>query len=109
MNTKKKGNRGENELAKYLQSKGVNAHRDSASGGGSREAGDIINDAGLSIEVKTVKKINLQEAWRQAKSAGEKQGNTPTLWIHFDGMPKGKWLVVVDCDDFMDMLTKDLK
>ena len=105
INAKKKGNRAENRLAKWLyENLGGKFWRDNASGGGSRERGDIINNIDLTIECKEVKNISLKKAWQQTILASQKHHNTPTLWIHFDGMPKDKWLVVSDNYDFVELL-----
>jgi Holliday junction resolvase len=106
INAKKKGNKGENAVANWLRDNGIKAWRDNASGGGSREKGDVGNNIDLSIEVKTVKKINLQEAWKQVKHASVIHHNEPALFIHFDLMPKNKWLVVMDSDDWLYFMKK---
>ena len=100
MNAKKKGNKGEHAFAHYLVSKGVKAFRNSMSGG-SIWKGDIANDLDLTIEVKTVKRINLQEAWRQVSRDASKARNSPLLAIHFDGMGKDEWLVVLHSEDWI--------
>lgn len=110
INVKKKGNKGENALANYLYSKlghlGLKFWRDSGSGGGSREKGDINNNADLTIEVKTVKAINLKKAWQQVAIASSKHGNIPLLAIHFDGMGKDEWLMVLHSEDFCEFFEK---
>src|SRR3990167_8904274 len=63
-NSKRKGNAGEHAFSKWMVSNGLKCHRNAMSGG-SIWKGDIGNDLNLAIEVKTVKKLNLQEAWRQ--------------------------------------------
>lgn len=112
INVKKKGNIGENNFANWLYDNtkdiGGKAWRDNGSGGGSREKGDINNNLDLTIEIKTVKKLNLKEAWKQVKYASVMHHNTPVLAVHFDNMPKNKWLIVQDCDDWLYTL-KELK
>lgn len=100
INAKKKGNKGENEFAHWLEENGIKARRNPMSGG-SIWKGDIANDFNYNIEVKTVKRINLQEAFKQTKRDAEKAINIPLLAIHFDGMPDKKWLIVMDCDDWL--------
>jgi len=105
MNVKKKGNKGENALATFLwenlKDVGGKFWRDNASGGGSRDKGDINNNMDVCIECKTVKAINLKSAWQQVTIASSKNGNAPVLMIHYDGMPKDTWLTVVHSDDFV--------
>ncbi len=107
MNPKKKGNRNENVFSAWLRDNGIKAFKDGASGGGSATKSDITNNIDANFECKAVKKINLQKAWQQtAKNAGMAH-NTPYLAIHFDGMPPNKWLMVMDNDDWLDLLKKD--
>lgn len=103
MNAKKKGNAGEHAFAHWLLSKGVKAFRNAMSGG-SVWKGDIANDRDLTIEVKTVKKINLQEAWRQVSRDASIAHNSPVLAIRFDNMPKNEWLVVLHSEDWAELI-----
>lgn len=103
VNAKKKGNRGEHAFAHWLMSKGIKAFRNSMSGG-SVWKGDIANNLDLTIEIKTVKKINLQEAWGQVSKDASTAHNSPVLAIHFDGMPKDEWLVVLHSEDWVEYL-----
>lgn len=104
VNAKKKGNAGEHNFAHWLMSKGIKAFRNSMSGG-SVWKGDIANDLDLTIEIKTVKKINLQEAWRQVNKDASIAHNSPVLAIHFDNMPKNEWLVVLHSEDWAHLLS----
>src|SRR3990167_11392220 len=88
MNVKKKGNAGEHAFSRFLETHGLSAHRNTMSGG-SIWKGDIANTFDATIEVKTVKKINLQEAWRQVEKDSAEARNMPMLAIHFDRMPEG--------------------
>lgn len=103
INVKKKGNKGENNFANWLQANGIKAYRNSASGATTAK-GDVNNSIDYTFEVKTVKRINMQEAWRQVKRDAEMASNTPALAIHFDGMPEDKWLMVMDCDDWLEAI-----
>lgn len=102
VNAKKKGNAGENKFANWLTSHGFKANRDSASGGALHK-GDIVNSLDYSMEVKTVKKIGLLEAWRQVKQESVMSRNAPLLSIHFDGMPENEWLIVLHSDDWVEL------
>lgn len=106
VNSKKKGNLWENKLAKWLTEHGIKAWKDSASGGGNREKGDIGNNVDLTIESKSAKSILLMPWWKQTCESASKHGNTPALFIHQDGMPDNEWLVVMHSEDFVEMLKK---
>lgn len=103
MNAKKKGNRGENVFSEWLRSKGVKAFRDSASGG-STHKGDIVNNIDFAFEVKTVKKLNVKEAWRQVDKDSSQSHSVPCLAIHFDGMGENEWLMVMHSEDWAEYI-----
>lgn len=105
-NAKRKGNSGEHAFARFLESHGLSAHRNTMSGG-SIWKGDIGNSFNATIEVKTVKKINLQEAWRQVAKDSAVARNMPLLAIRFDRMPEGEWLIVTHSEDWIDLLLKE--
>src|SRR3990167_1160259 len=107
INSKKKGNIWENRLANWLRDNGIKAYKDGASGGGSREKADVGNDLNIHFEVKGVKKISLHSVWKKACHECTKTHNEPVLAIHFDGMPDDKFLMVLDNDHFLDLLTKN--
>lgn len=103
INVKKKGNIGENIFSNWLQENGIKAWRNSSSGAGMNK-GDINNSLDLTIEVKTVKKIGLQEAWRQVVKDSSIAHNSPLLAIHFDNMPKRNWLIVLNSEDWIELI-----
>lgn len=105
MNSKKKGNKGEHELAHWLEENGIKAFRNSMSGG-SIWKGDIANNLDLTIEVKTVKRINLLEAWKQVNKDASIARNSPLLALHFDHMPTKEWLMVVHSEDWLDLVKR---
>ena len=96
INSKKKGNHFENVFANWLKDNGIKAFKDTMSGGGNREKGDISNNLNLHIEVKAVAGINLQKVWKKALLECEKTHNSPLIAIHFNGMPEDKFLIVID-------------
>lgn len=104
INSKKKGNKGENKFANWLVKNGIKAWKDGASGGGSNEKADIGNNLNLHFEIKTVKKIGLLEVWKKALLECQKTHNLPVLGIHFDGMPEEEWLMVVSSQHFLELL-----
>lgn len=101
INTKKKGNRGEHAFSHFLIDNGIKAFRNSMSGG-SVWKGDIANNLDMTIEVKTVKRINLQECWRQVNRDASVAHNVPVLAIRFDNMPKDSWLMVMESSDWIE-------
>lgn len=103
INAKKKGNAGEHAFAHWLISKGFKGFRNSMSGG-SVWKGDIANDLDMTIEVKTCKRINLMDCWRQVDRDSSIAHNQPVLAVRFDNMPKDSWLMVMHSDDWIDMV-----
>lgn len=106
INSKKKGNHFENVFANWLKDNGIKAFKDTMSGGGNREKGDISNNLNLHIEVKAVAGINLQKVWKKALLECEKTHNSPLIAIHFNGMPEDKFLIVIDNYDWLDLIKK---
>lgn len=106
INSKKKGNHFENVFANWLKDNGIKAFKDTMSGGGNREKGDISNNLNLHIEVKAVAGINLQKVWKKALLECEKTHNSPLIAIHFNGMPEDKFLIVIDNHDWLDLIKK---
>lgn len=107
INSKKKGNLWENKLAHWLSANGIKASRDSASGGGSREKGDIVNNIDCTIESKASKNIKLAEWWEQVENSANIHHNTPLLFIHKDGMAEDEWLVVMNNYDWLELVKKE--
>ena len=106
INAKRKGNHGEHEFAHFLIANGHRAYRNSMSGG-SVWKGDIGNDLDLTIEIKTVARINLMEAWRQVNRDASTAHNTPVLAIHLNNMPAKEWLVVMHSNDWVELMKKN--
>ena len=102
VNAKKKGNAGENNFANWLRAGGVKAFKEVSSGGHTVK-GDVTNDIDYTIEVKTVKKLNIQDAWKQVTLDSQKAQNRPLLAIHYDGMPKDEWMIVLHSNDWLDL------
>lgn len=104
INSKKKGNRGENLFAQFLVKNGIKAWRDSASGGGMNEKADIGNNLNLHFEVKTVKRINLLQVWKKCLVECQKTHNIPVIVTHFDNMPENEWLMTISSQYFLELL-----
>lgn len=107
VNSKKKGNLWENRLSAWFVKNGIKANQDSASGGGNREKGDIINNLDMTIESKAGKNISLMDWWGQVSRSAEKHHNKPVLFIHQDGMGAEDWLVVMNNEDWLDLVLKE--
>lgn len=103
MNAKRKGNKGENKFANWMQSHGFKVYKNASSGGNAWKS-DVHNDLDANFEVKTVKRINLQEAWKQTTRDASLARNQPYLVIHFDGMHENSWLIVMHSEDWVEML-----
>ena len=103
INAKKKGNAGEHSFAHWMISHGFKAFRNSMSGG-SVWKGDVANDLDITFEVKTVKKINLLKAYQQVSRDASIAHNTPVLAIRFDHMPKDNWLMVINSEDWIELM-----
>jgi len=85
-----------------LRSHGFKAFRDSASGGSTHKS-DIVNGLDYSMEVKTVKKLNLKECWRQVTRDSSIAHNSPLLAIHLDGMPENEWIIGLHSNDWVEL------
>ena len=44
------------------------------------------------------------EWWRQTEKNALTQGNAPVLFIHQDGMPDMEWLVVMNSNDWIELV-----
>lgn len=109
INAKKKGNLWENRWANWLRDHGIRAWKDGASGGGTREKSDVGNDLDISFQVKAVKKLNLMEAWRQARRDADLVHDTPCVVVHFDNMSDDEFLVVMNNYDWLDLVKGENK
>ena len=107
MNSKRKGTNNELQVAKFLRDNGIKAWRDSASGGGSGDKGDINNNLDFCIECKCGAGPSLWSSWAQVKKASSLNGNTPVLFIRRDGMSKGEHLVVMHSNDWIEHIKGD--
>jgi len=104
VNVKKKGNLWENKLANWLSSHGFRSFKDGASGGGTREKGDIVNGLDMTIESKACKKVELMKWWKQVDENASQQRNQPVLFVHVDGMPDNEWLVTMHSEDWIELV-----
>ena len=101
-NPKRKGNNGELKFAEFLRDNGFKAYRDSASGASTHKS-DIVNGLDYSMEIKTVKKIGLKEAWKQVTRDSSIAHNSPLLAVHFDGTPEKEWIICLHSNDWVEL------
>ena len=96
INSKRKGAKGEIELAHKLEEYGYNARRSVQYNGKDGQA-DVIGLPHIHIEVKRVEKLNIYDAIAQA-IRDAKNGNLPAV---FHRKNRCNWLVTMELDDFM--------
>lgn len=77
-NSRRKGKRGELELAKELRQYGYSCRRGQQYSGANGDA-DVIGLPGIHIECKRVEKLNLQDAMDQAKR-DKRYGEIPAVF-----------------------------
>ncbi len=104
INSKRKGNNNELALAALFRENGFKVWRDSASGAGNGDKGDLNNDMGFCFEAKCGKSINLWAAWEQVKMSSSMNKNIPVLLLRRDGMPKDEYIVGMHIQDWMALL-----
>lgn len=93
INSRKKGAKGERELAKILKEYGYNCRRGQQYNG--LEGEDVVGLDYIHIECKRVEKLNLYDAMEQAKRDA-KDGQLPTV---FHRKNNHKWLVTMELED----------
>ena len=97
MNSKRKGSRGEVELAEILRSYGfTDAHR-SQQFKGSADSPDVVGLPGIHCEVKRVEKLNIDNAMDQAIRDCEGKA-MPAVFHRRNRKP---WKVTMLLEDFM--------
>ena len=98
INSRSKGRRGEQELAKRLREYGYEARRGQQYSGASGDP-DVIGLPGIHIECKRVERLNLEDAMAQSKHDA-REGEVPTVMHKKNNC---EWLVTMRLDDFMRM------
>lgn len=108
VNSKKKGNKGENDFANWLRNQGIdNASRNSSSGANDVKS-DVINSLGINFEVKTVKSLNIHKAFEQSVNDSIMSSTIPYVVVHYDGMPKDTWYMIMYNHDWTDLIKAKL-
>lgn len=101
MNSKKKGNRGELEVAHFLHAHGWEARRGQQFSG-SPDSPDVISSLPVHIEVKRTENLSIYKAMAQAKNdCGAK---IPTVWHRRN---REDWLVILTAEDFLSLIGRN--
>ena len=98
INSKRKGAKGEVELAHKLEEYGFNARRSVQYNGKDGQA-DVIGLPHIHIECKRVESLNIYNAIEQSKRDA-KNGDMPTV---FHRKNRCNWLVTMELDEFMKL------
>lgn len=99
INSKKKGAKGERELANKLKEYGYNCRRTQQFCGNTGQADDVIGLDYIHIECKRVERLNIYEAMEQA-IRDTKDNKFPTV---FHRKNNKEWLVTTRLDDYMQL------
>ena len=97
INSKKKGAKGERELASKLRDYGYNCRRGQQYNG--LEGEDVVGLDYIHIEVKRVQALNLDEAMEQAKR-DSKDNQIPVV---FHRKNNKKWKVTMELEDWIKL------
>lgn len=95
INSKKKGAKGERELANKLKEYGYNCRRGQQYNG--LEGEDVVGLDYIHIECKRVERLDLGSAMYQARK-DSKDGQLPAV---FHRKNRSNWLVTMELDDFI--------
>jgi len=107
INSKRKGNQGERNWAKFLREQGIdNNARRNVSSGSTFYKSDIHNSINYNFEVKCVKRLNLWNAIKQTVRDAEKSHTKPSVIIHLDGMREDEWWVLIDAYNWADLIKR---
>lgn len=98
MNSRKKGARGERELAHVLESHGYDTRRGQQYSGANGDA-DVIGIEGLHIECKRVERLNIYDAMDQSRNDA-RLDETAVVMHRKNHKP---WLVTMDIGDFIKL------
>ena len=100
LNSKKKGKRGELELARELKQYGYNTRRTVQYNGKAEEGkADLIGLRGIHIECKRVERLNVYEAMRQAVRDAKEDEKPAVFWRK----NRESWLVVMRLEDWIEL------
>ena len=97
INSKKKGAKGERELANKLKEYGYNCRRGQQYNG--LEGEDVVGLDYIHIECKRVEKLNIEKAIEQAKR-DKSEEQLPAV---FHRKNRGKWLVTMELENWIQI------
>lgn len=97
MNSKRKGKRGELELAKKLQEYGFETRRGQQYSGIGGD--DVVGLEGIHIECKRVERLNVYDAMKQACKDAEADELPAVFWRK----NKEQWLVTMALCDWIEL------
>ena len=105
--SRKKGARGELEVAAVLSTHGLSARR-TPNSGGLVWRGDLQGVEGYCIEVKRCERWNVP-AWLAQAHAASRGGEVPVLVMRrsVDGGPAGRWHAVIPLEEFARLVAAD--
>lgn len=99
VNSKRKGNEGEVEVANILKEHGYDCRRSQQFNGYAPDGQpDVIGLDGIHIEVKRVERLNINTAMEQA--IRDCQDDIPTVWHRRNRKP---WYVTMRLEDWINM------
>lgn len=105
INSKAKGARGERELCTFLrETYGLHAERTQQYCGNSSDSSDIRSDLDCHIEVKRVDRLNLAQAFDQARQDSINSGKTPVVCHKKD---RGEWMISMALADLGTFVKKN--
>lgn len=98
MNSRKKGKKGELELANILKTYGFDCRRGQQYCGANGDA-DVIGLPGIHIECKRVETLNVSQAMRQA----QKDARDEEMPVVMHRKNRERWLVTMTLEDWMEL------
>lgn len=97
INSRAKGARGELAFCKAVRDLyGINSRRSQQYCGSTGDAADVVSDLNCHLEIKCVERLNVAEAFNQARTDSAKSGRTPVV-AHKKN--RGPWLITMALSD----------
>lgn len=101
--SRRKGTRGEQEVAIEYRAQGFDAARVPNSGG-LKMKGDLTGVPGVHVEVKCAGRINILE-WLAQAEAEAPEGSSPAVHFRLSSPKRSTgWYVALPLDDFIDLV-----
>ena len=107
INSKRKGNAGERNWAKFLREQNLDRNaRRNVSSGSTYYKSDVHNSINYNFEVKVGKHFSLPKALKQTQRDAEMAHSKPAIPFHLDGMRDDEWWIVIDAYEWAELLKK---